>query len=367
MKKALLFILIILVLGEAAFYLATQKRAGPEMGVEMRETREDIRTQGHVWERKADMPTPRMKVAVVALLGKIYAIGGHDGANDALAAVEVYDPKENSWSKAPDLPEPRFASAAVSLNNKLYVIGGFAGTRPLEPKADVFEFDPAVQQWTRKASLPTPRGTLAAAVINSKIFAVGGIVPDRKNGDVPLQPISDIIKFDGLAVTGELTVYNPLLDRWEVKKSSPTKRHTLAVTAINGLLYAVGGRQQILSRSFATLETYNPKTDTWSSEPPIPAARSNVAGTTLGNLFIVIGGLKQPQPEDPAKIFDEVDVFDPEEKRWVSWPKLSFPRHGLGATVLDNKIYAIGGNTVEYLGNSSVDFNSGTTEVFQLE
>lgn len=359
MQKILFSILTILVLVEVGFYLSSQNKTGSEQ--------ENIEMQGYTWEKKADMPTPRMKVAVVTLLGKIYAIGGHDGANDALAAVEIYDPKENSWSKAPDLPEPRFASAAVSLNNKLYVVGGFAGTRPLEPKADVFEFDPATQKWTKKAPLPTPRGTLAAAVIDNKIFAVGGIVPDEKNGDVPLEPISDVIKLEGLAVTGELTVYDPLIDQWEIKKSSPTKRHTLAAAAIDGLLYAVGGRQQILSRSFATLEMYNPKTDTWSAGPPIPDARSNVAGTTLGNLFVVIGGLRQPQPTDPARIFDEVDVFDPEQNKWASWPRLSFPRHGLGATVLDNKIYAIGGNTVEYLGYSSVDFNSGTTEVFQRE
>ena len=354
MQKVLFFILIILVLGGGAIYLSSGKETG------FKETRV------LQWERRADMPTPRMKVATVAFMGKVYAIGGHDGANDALATVEIYDPEEDSWSKAPNLPEPRFAAAAVVLGNKLYVIGGFAGTRPLEPRADVFEFDPKAQKWTRKASLPTPRGTLAAAVIDSKIFAVGGIVPDRKKGDVPLNSISEVITFEGLAVTGELTVYDPLTDTWEIKKSGLTKRHTLAAVSIDGLLYAVGGRQQILSRSFATLEIYNPKTDTWKLGPSIPAARSNVGGVAWKGLFVVIGGLRQSQDER-ARVFDEVDVYDPKQEKWMSWPKLSLPRHGLGATMLDNKIYAIGGNTVEYLGYSSVDFNSGSTEVLQMK
>ena len=45
------------------------------------------------------MTVRRSRVALVANMGKLWAIGGYDGDSN-LSTVEVYDPDTNSWSFA---------------------------------------------------------------------------------------------------------------------------------------------------------------------------------------------------------------------------------------------------------------------------
>lgn len=45
------------------------------------------------------MNTKRSRVALVANMGKLWAIGGYDGVSN-LSTVEVYDPKTNTWTFA---------------------------------------------------------------------------------------------------------------------------------------------------------------------------------------------------------------------------------------------------------------------------
>lgn len=54
-------------------------------------------------------------------------------------------------------------------------------------------------------------------------------------------------------------------------------------------------------------------------------------------LFIVAGG------EDPGGTFSEVEAFDPVANRWLSFPPLPTPRHGLAAAAVGNMLYVIGG------------------------
>lgn len=48
------------------------------------------------------MSLMRSRVALVANLGKLWAIGGYDGASN-LSTVEVYDPLKNCWKNAPPM------------------------------------------------------------------------------------------------------------------------------------------------------------------------------------------------------------------------------------------------------------------------
>ena len=59
----------------------------------------------------------------MVLDGKIYAIGGHDGAG-ALDMVEVYDPQANSWQRVASMPRRLLWDAAAVMGGKIYVTGG---------------------------------------------------------------------------------------------------------------------------------------------------------------------------------------------------------------------------------------------------
>lgn len=45
----------------------------------------------------APMNTKRSRVALIANMGKLWAIGGYDGVSN-LSTVEVYDPKTDIWT-----------------------------------------------------------------------------------------------------------------------------------------------------------------------------------------------------------------------------------------------------------------------------
>jgi N-acetylneuraminic acid mutarotase len=67
----------------------------------------------NTWETLPPMPTPRMFLQAVVLHGKLYAIGGSDGAH-ALRTVERFDETTNCWESLPSMPTRRvFFSVAV--------------------------------------------------------------------------------------------------------------------------------------------------------------------------------------------------------------------------------------------------------------
>ena len=79
------------------------------------------------WRALAPMPTPRSEVAVAAVAGKIYVVGGFEGDGSPSDAVEAYDPVTDTWSEIAPLPEPRHHAAATAVaNHFLYIFGGFA-------------------------------------------------------------------------------------------------------------------------------------------------------------------------------------------------------------------------------------------------
>lgn len=67
-----------------------------------------------------------------------------------------------------------------------------------------------------------------------------------------------------------------------------------------------------------------------------------MAATALHNKLYVFGG-EQWVPEQ--KVFAENWVYDPATTRWAALPSLPTPRHGMGASAVDNRIYVFGGGT----------------------
>lgn len=66
--------------------------------------------------------------AVLGADGKIWVIGGQDGAGNTLSSVFQLDPVTMAWSTGPSLAAPRYAFAATIANDDyIYVMGGSDG------------------------------------------------------------------------------------------------------------------------------------------------------------------------------------------------------------------------------------------------
>jgi N-acetylneuraminic acid mutarotase len=68
------------------------------------------------------MPSERSEVAVAAVEGQIYVVGGFDGQTE----LEVFDPTADRWTRGAPFPHTLHHAAAVGLNGKLLVIGGYS-------------------------------------------------------------------------------------------------------------------------------------------------------------------------------------------------------------------------------------------------
>jgi N-acetylneuraminic acid mutarotase len=88
----------------------------------------DIASPGN-WAVLTPMPTPRQEVAVAALGGRVFVIGGLGAGAQPVATVEAYDPEANGWEVRAPLPIPLHHPAAAAVGDRLFVIGGFTGGR----------------------------------------------------------------------------------------------------------------------------------------------------------------------------------------------------------------------------------------------
>jgi N-acetylneuraminic acid mutarotase len=172
------------------------------------------------------MPTARFALAVVAAMGKVYAIGG-SGNGGTLAVVEAYDPAADTWAALTSMPTPRqHFAAALGPDGLIYTFGG-TGAQPLYNTVEAY--DPATDTWVAKRPMPTARVSLGAAFgPNGRAYAIGG-----NDGGLSGEPFG---------TSRAVEEYDPVTDTWSVRTSMPTARQLLAVVnAANGRIYAVGG------------------------------------------------------------------------------------------------------------------------------
>ena len=285
--------------------------------------------QQGTWSMKADMPTPRWGLSTSAVDGRIYAIGGLGRENVLVGTMEVYDPRTDAWTEKADIPTPRFLPAASVVDGKIYVIGG--GSRSQLAVPTVEEYDPETDTWTRKADMPTPRHGLSTSVLNGKIYAISG--------------------FDG---TNMATVeeYDPASDTWTKKADLPTLRSHVATQVVDGKIYAIGGWDLIESihTEFSSVAVYDPASDTWTKKADMPTARWSPASGVINGKIFVMGGTVAPGGEGRQNL-KTVEVYDPETDTWAQEVDMPTARGWLSASLIDGKLYAVGGR-ISYASGS---------------
>ena len=269
------------------------------------------------WESRKTMTWGRQEVAVAALDGKVYVIGGFGSTAEPVDIVEVYDPALDEWRTAAPLPIAVHHAVAAVVEGRLFVIGGFTGGRVRwSALGTVFEYEPARNAWRGRAQMPTPRGALAVAAVGGRLYALGGSA-DR--------------------VTNAHEVYEVASDRWTPANSMPTARDHLAAVGFEGRVWALGGRESFLGTQYANVEIYDPTTDSWRTGAPLPRGRGGLAAAVLADRIFVFGG------ESPLRIWNATEMYDRAINTWVAKAPMPTARHGLGAAVIDSRIYVPGG------------------------
>jgi hypothetical protein len=281
------------------------------------------------WVSKASMPTARAFFGVAVVDGKIYAIGGAGGVNEA------YDPETNSWMTKKPMLTPRTSFAIATYENKIYCIGGYDnGTRTAINEV----YDPATDSWETKSSMPTARSQLRAGAVNGKIYVIGGILDD---GEI-------------LSVN---EVYDPETDTWTTKSSIPYGVYSHCAAVVDNKIYVMSGQSSSPGNKGPDKgplnQIYDPETDTWTSgaPPPQPAHRSGAvatSGVSAPKRIYVIGG-----EVGFMEATNINQVYDPQTDIWSTGASMPTARQGLGVAVVNDVIYAIGGSFPDYLVSTS--------------
>ena len=182
----------------------------------------------------------------------------------------------------------------------------------------------AEEPWVRKADMPTARIDLSTSVVNGIIYAIGGE--------------GTRITTAGVEVTDNLSTveaYDPTTDMWTTKADMPTRRQELSTSAVNGIIYAIGGW---FSSNRSTVEAYDPVTDTWTKKADMPTARSGLSTGVVNGIVYAIGGWVSSSTFTSA-----VEAYDPATNTWTKKADMPTPRGYFSISAVNGIIYAIGG------------------------
>lgn len=170
-----------------------------------------------VWQAETALPGPKAAFSLVALDGKLYAIGGEEGAS----GVFVYDIEAGEWSAIDAPPETnRRGAAALVVDGEIWLIGG---AREGEATARVDAFDPETGVWRIGPALPEPRAGHAAAMHADTLYVFGGRSPDLR------RTLSDML------------VLEPGTRDWVSGPELLVPRTEAAAAAIGSEIFLIGG------------------------------------------------------------------------------------------------------------------------------
>jgi N-acetylneuraminic acid mutarotase len=272
------------------------------------------------WTTGAPVPSgPLQETAAVAIDGKIYVIGGLDGAGGTVASVLVYDVGTNTWASGPDLPRNLHHASAATVGGTIYVVGALGPS--FNALADVYAWNPATDSgWTSRAALPTgrERGAGVTGVIDGKIYVAGGFRSGAR---------------------AQVDVYDPIQDEWASVADLPAARDHACGGVIDGKLIVAGGRNP--SPPQPDTWSYDPGANAWMARAPMPTGRAGTGCGIIDGKLYVTGG--EGNSSDPAGMYDDVEAFDAAANMWTVLSAMPNKKHGVGGAVWDGALYLCGG------------------------
>src|SRR5215469_4305887 len=314
------------------------------------------------WLKLAPFPQPAEEISGAAAGGKMYVFAGLAPGWKPVGMVYEYDPATNQWTKKKPMGLPSHHVAFTTYRDKIYAFGGFvppeSGPPAWVPIDNSWEYDPIADTWKALAPMPTPRGAAAAAVIDGKVYVVGGATVPKGSTETAVAP-----NRRHLAV-GTLEEYDIATNTWRERRSMPTARNHLFAGAVNGKLYAIGGRVGAafigLASDTDVVEEYDPAKDLWQIRARMPTARSALTGGVYNGRIYVAGG--EMQDTQKSATFRAFEGYDPATNSWAVLPGMPVSRHGMAGGVTGDQLHLVSGD-VQSAG-SGLEVSAGYHDVF---
>ena len=284
------------------------------------------------WQEATSAPFGRLEMAVAALDGRVWLVGGLDAAGTALVDVDIFDPATREWESGPPLPTALHHAALATDGEVLLLAGGYDGSSFGAPTAATHILDPASGEWADGPALPAPRGAGALAHDGDRFVYAGGVGPG--------------------GVADEIYALVDL-DQWEASGALTRPREHLAATSDgSGTTWFLGGRQGGLETNLGDVDVVVAD-DVRASTPLSP--RGGVAAFFAPGIGACLTG-----GEAPTRAFTIVECVSADDRQ-TALPRMAQPRHGHGAAVVDGVAYVLLGGSVPGLDVTS------TVEMLDLD
>jgi len=302
------------------------------------------------WKQAAPFPAPSEELQGATANGKLYVFAGITPLPQwqPRGYVYEYDPAANQWTKKKPMALPAHHVAFVGYRGKIYAFGGFVapktGPSGWVPINNSWEYDPATDTWKALAPMPSKRGAGAAAVVNGKVYVIGGVEPAPGPKEEVIRLGLDAWPSHAVGTNEE---YDIATNTWRERSPMPTARNHLAVAAVDGKIYAIGGRVGsafVLSSSPTDIvEEYNPATNMWGNVMArMPTPSGGLAWGVYKGCIYVSGG--EMQTWQMTGVFRFVEAFDPALNEWFVLPSLARARVGMAGGIIGDTLHLVSGD-----------------------
>jgi len=239
------------------------------------------------------------------------------GKSGKLSSVATYAISTNEWHDAPDLPKPRCDHGIAFVDGRVFVIGGWT---PDDGTTDTcVTFSISRNKWEVIPPMSIARSYPGVAVVGDRIFVMGGWHKQIRTC------IVEVYKVSGNTWTAP-GVVAPM----------PTPRFEFGVAVIGNRIFTIGGFND---GALSTVAVHDTETNTWTKLSPMPTACYGMAVAVIGHQIWCFGGYSR-------KNVDVIEVFDVDKNEWTTSKfKMTSPRNGAKAVVIDGMIWIVGGES----------------------
>ena len=265
--------------------------------------------------------------------GRVLVAGGYDG--DYVASLELFDPAQRRFRPAGSLLEGRSGHTATLLpDGRVLFVGGVGQGWKFLRSAEVY--DPATGRSEPAGSMSAPRESHTATLLaDGRVAIIGGHSGRRQN----------------MEVYASVEIFSPQAGRFEEAGALSTARHKHdAIRLADGRVLVIGGADRSDRVHYATTEMYDPRGGAIERGPAMANRRYKIAGTSVllpDGRVLVTSGARNAELFDPGtRAFHEVAGRFPEAYRFAA-----------AALLRDGDVFIAGGYS---------DANENTADVWRF-
>ncbi|XP_034382092.1 kelch-like protein 42 [Cyclopterus lumpus] len=213
------------------------------------------------WNQVAPLNQKRSNFKLLAVQGKMYAVGGQ-----SLGTVECYSPEQDWWTCVSSMPDPLAEFSACECRGMIYVMGGYTAR---DRNTSVLRYCPASDTWTvfRTCSAHIRKQQMLS--LEDTIYLVGGYTHELQFGQRRPSQTEDVLTVQS---------YNVSTGEWvQLKENTSKSGLNLTCTLHNDGVYIMSRDVSLpTSLEHRVFLKYNIFSDAWEAFRRFPALGQNM-------------------------------------------------------------------------------------------